>query len=96
MISIPHTYPDSSTEAATFDVSGNVLVRTIRNGNTVTNTYDVINRLATKTPQGQAVVTYSYDLANRLLRNNLVKVISLLYVCRGSSNLGNLSQNLLP
>jgi len=61
------TYPDSSTEAYTFDVSGNPLTHTMRSGNVITNTFDVLGRLATKSPQGQAVVTFSYDKANRLL-----------------------------
>jgi RHS repeat-associated protein len=61
------TYPDSSYESFTYDVSGNPLTHRMRSGNTITNTFDILGRLATKSPQGQAVATYAYDLANRQL-----------------------------
>jgi RHS repeat-associated protein len=61
------TWPDSSTEALTYDADGNELTRKTRSGATLTYTYDTLNRLFTKTPPPPApVVTYAYDLAGHL------------------------------
>ena len=62
------TYPDSSTEAFSYDANGNVLSRQTRAGATITLTYDTLNRLRSKTPPSpMPAVTYSYDLNGRLL-----------------------------
>jgi len=61
------SYPDTTTEALTYDADGNALTRKTRAGATITFTYDTLNRMATKVPPSpEATVTYSYDLANRL------------------------------
>lgn len=61
------TYPDSTSEAYTYDVAGNVLIKQQRGGATITHTYDALNRLVTKAPAGEPTVTYAYDIAGRVL-----------------------------
>lgn len=59
------TYPDASTETATYDSDSNVTARKTRAGATIAYTYDTLNRLSTKSPPSSPVVTYTYDLAGR-------------------------------
>ncbi len=59
------TYPNASTETATYDADSNVLTRKTRAGATIPYTYDTLNRLSTKSPPSSPVVTYTYDLAGR-------------------------------
>ena len=62
------TYPNSSTETATYDADGNVLTRVTRKGDTISFAYDTLNRLSAEIPPSpEAVVSYAYDPAGRLV-----------------------------
>jgi RHS repeat-associated protein len=61
------TYPDSSTEAYTYDADSNTLTRVTRKGDTITFTYDTLNRLSTKAAPSEPTVAYAYDLASHLI-----------------------------
>ena len=65
---ITTTYPNSSTQSATYNAVGTVATRTNRAGNRTDFTYDALNRPTAKTPYNYTAptVTYTYDLAGRL------------------------------
>ena len=71
------TYPDSSTEAYTYDADSDTLTRKTRRGDTIAFAYNTLNRQCTKMRATSPVacggtsssylVSYAYDLASRLI-----------------------------
>lgn len=54
-------------EQASYDPNGNVVTRTLRDGQIISMTYDALNRLAFKNlPGSEPDVSYAYDLQGRL------------------------------
>jgi len=62
-------------ETYAYDANGNVLVRRLRDANTLTFTYDNLGRMATRTPGGSSAissndyaVSYTYNLVNSVIQ----------------------------
>lgn len=61
------TYPGGSFEQLSYDATGNVVSRRLRDGTSIAFTFDALDRPVTKTlPAGEAAISYSYDLLGRM------------------------------